>query len=744
MRRGEYWLNKVGIGLVLFAVVFLFKYSIDQGWLTPTIRVGFGLALGVALNLVGFRLYSRRRHFSLVMIGGGIATFYITGFAAFQLFELVPFAVAMAFMVAVTVLAFAVSLKQDEVIMSLIGAIGGLATPFLLHTGEGNVPKLIGYTCLLLTGTGAMYFFKGWRVLLWVSVIGGWIVGLIATDFGGIITDIPEGNLWALRGGLLFAWAMFWLMPVAREVARAVSPERWCPTSIGIGDNTFDDVLKSFLSQHVHALTVSTAMVTMAGFLTLWDLSDQETGWILMGSSLVYGMVAWTLHKSGSLGMLSFTHWAVGTMIFTDSIWWLLSGDAQLMALAAEVLVLHLISRRISRQSPAVGAHILSVILGGMLVARLFAEQATGTAIFNQQALADLWVVAVWVACSRFVRPGLERSVYILAAASLLAGVFWRELDGDLLFFAWTVEAVTLHLASRLLKDRNLALAGHIGFALLSAIFVFDRMYFTATGYPVLNRAGLTDLALVAAVVGMASSRIVRPGPERSVYFVAASAILAGLFWRELDGNLLFFVWIVEAVTLQLTARLFKDRNLVVAGHVGFGLLASIFMFDRLLDPAIGSPILNWAGMADLALVLAVVGLPYLLKEYTERVAYRVAAHVLILMLFYREFASLENGQGYVTIAWGVYSIVLLVVGLLRDHNLLRSVALGTLLLVVGKLFLVDLAHLETIWRIVLFFGFGVVFLVISYFFRAMWKSEAEPEPVPEIEKPKGDSADDR
>ena len=41
---------------------------------------------------------------------------------------------------------------------------------------------------------------------------------------------------------------------------------------------------------------------------------------------------------------------------------------------------------------------------------------------------------------------------------------------------------------------------------------------------------------------------------------------------------------------------------------------------------------------------------------------------------------------------------------------------LGTLLLVVGKLFVVDLAAVGTIWRIALFLGFGVVFLVLSYF----------------------------
>ena len=49
MRESEYWLNKIGIGLLLLGVAFLFKYSIDQGWITPAVRVGFGLAIGIIL-----------------------------------------------------------------------------------------------------------------------------------------------------------------------------------------------------------------------------------------------------------------------------------------------------------------------------------------------------------------------------------------------------------------------------------------------------------------------------------------------------------------------------------------------------------------------------------------------------------------------------------------------------------------------------------------------------------------------
>ena len=51
---------------------------------------------------------------------------------------------------------------------------------------------------------------------------------------------------------------------------------------------------------------------------------------------------------------------------------------------------------------------------------------------------------------------------------------------------------------------------------------------------------------------------------------------------------------------------------------------------------------------------------------------------------------------------------------------------MGTLLLVVGKLFLVDLARLETIWRILLFLGFGGLFLVLSYYFQNLLKPGSE------------------
>src|SRR5207247_123270 len=126
------------------------------------VRVAFGLALGTILLVAGLYVRTEHQHFSQVLLGGSVASYYITGYAAYQLYHLVEYSIAFAFMVAVTALAFFLSVRQDDVALALIGAAGGLATPFLLYTGQRSIPGLIGYACLVLLGTSAIYLYRGW------------------------------------------------------------------------------------------------------------------------------------------------------------------------------------------------------------------------------------------------------------------------------------------------------------------------------------------------------------------------------------------------------------------------------------------------------------------------------------------------------------------------------------------------------------------------------------------------------
>src|SRR3954470_12225852 len=48
-RDSEWWLSRVGVGFVVLAVLLLYVYAVDHGWITPSIRVVIGAAIGGVL-----------------------------------------------------------------------------------------------------------------------------------------------------------------------------------------------------------------------------------------------------------------------------------------------------------------------------------------------------------------------------------------------------------------------------------------------------------------------------------------------------------------------------------------------------------------------------------------------------------------------------------------------------------------------------------------------------------------------
>ncbi len=112
--KSEDWINKIGIALLLFGLAFLFKLGIDKGLLTPTVRVVFGVVLGMFLFGAGLRLRPKRLRLGQVLIGGGIATFYVTLFAAYQFYGLVSYPVAYTGMGVVTFLGFVLAVQQND------------------------------------------------------------------------------------------------------------------------------------------------------------------------------------------------------------------------------------------------------------------------------------------------------------------------------------------------------------------------------------------------------------------------------------------------------------------------------------------------------------------------------------------------------------------------------------------------------------------------------------------------------
>jgi len=94
---------------------------------------------------------------------------------------------------------------------------------------------------------------------------------------------------------------------------------------------------------------------------------------------------------------------------------------------------------------------------------------------------------------------------------------------------------------------------------------------------------------------------------------------------------------------------------------------------------------------------------------------YRIAAHVAFLAWLVTQFGPMEYGQELISLSWGIYGIVLLLLSLRLGEKGVQLAGLATLGLVAAKLLLVDMAQLDVIWRILLFMGFGAAFLGLSY-----------------------------
>ena len=160
-----------GIALVLAAIFFL-RYSIEQGWLGPPIRVAIGVIVATAL-LVVCELKAARKYevTANALDAAAIAILFATFYAARALWDLIPASVTFGLLILVTVLAVLLSIRHDSRFIAVLGLLGGFATPALLSTGENRPIPLFAYLLLLNAGLAWVAFKKGWPQLTILTLI---------------------------------------------------------------------------------------------------------------------------------------------------------------------------------------------------------------------------------------------------------------------------------------------------------------------------------------------------------------------------------------------------------------------------------------------------------------------------------------------------------------------------------------------------------------------------------------------
>ena len=243
-------------------------------------------------------------------------------------------------------------------------------------------------------------------------------------------------------------------------------------------------------------------------------------------------------------------------------------------------------------------------------------------------------------------------------------------------------------------------------------------------------------------------------------------ARLSQLAW--LGGVALFFItlifpiqfdrqWITFGWALEGAALLWLFHRLPHPGLrlTGIGLLVAAFV--RLaFNPAVleyhqrsATPIFNWYlytyGLVTVALFLGTKLLApprHLVLKSNAQAILGSLGTVLAFLLLNIEIADYFSEPGSTltfqfsgsfardmsySIAWALFALVLLVVGIVKKISAARYAALGLLCVTLVKLFFHDLAHLNQLYRIGALGGVAVIAMLASFAYQKFFSTTPKP-----------------
>ena len=139
----------------------------DNHWIGPLGRILAGLIAGCAIVLwserfrrQGFNAFS----YSLKAVGSGVL--YLSLWAAFQLYHLLPASAALGAMILVTAWNAYMAWSQNSELLAAYALAGGFATPLLLSTGGNHEIFLFTYILAIDIATVVLVRLKPWPRLL--------------------------------------------------------------------------------------------------------------------------------------------------------------------------------------------------------------------------------------------------------------------------------------------------------------------------------------------------------------------------------------------------------------------------------------------------------------------------------------------------------------------------------------------------------------------------------------------------
>jgi uncharacterized membrane protein len=120
---------RAGVILTFLGIVFLLRFSFEHGLFPLEFRLIGSALVSLVLLVYGWRLRQREGSYGLILQGGGIGILYLTIFAAFNLYQLMPALLAFSLLVIIVTLTGLLAVQQNSLALAIFAIVDGFITP---------------------------------------------------------------------------------------------------------------------------------------------------------------------------------------------------------------------------------------------------------------------------------------------------------------------------------------------------------------------------------------------------------------------------------------------------------------------------------------------------------------------------------------------------------------------------------------------------------------------------------------
>ncbi len=780
--RWPVWAGGVALAL---GGVFLVKYSVENGLISPAVRLSMSGVFGLALLIIGEFVRRRASMLKLpalknamvpgILTAAGALTLFGATYAAYAIYSYVGPSTAFAILAIVSLATVALSLLHGQALAGL-GLVASMVTPALIQSDDPSVWALFIYLTFAWAATIAASRIRDWNIVPSLANLFtlGWVMLLAADGSDFDLTAIVMNQLVMIAGIALF-WPGKASKDDAEEKEEAQSlPLRWLHAAFA----NFSHVGIKFTS----ALT---ALASAMGLLLVYS----DSGAWNPGAVHFAGIIA-ALAVAGAwwrAGIIATAFAAIGAglgaafLVFVQAS---IDGEALLTAMAVLFAASGALAFR--RHMRSFQAYVLFwgfvmwAVPLGLLVGAFYKYGAFGIDFkYGVMALVFAFYYlagAEWIHRTRPEGAWTNSIINVLAAGSYMAVIIAVHAFTDTVVTTILIAVVGMLYLLGTRKRAWLALPWMLG---LSGVIILARIGWqpSLVGDLSLSRTPFFNQLLpgygIPAVLMALGAYALKNWPDARIrnFLQALASLLmlmtAAILTRHaLNGGVLNAgapslaeqsIYTLLSVggsavlmTLDMKAPspVFRWGSMIVGGISMLSALAA-HMFT--LNPFFSGemtgayPFFNLLLLGYLMPSAAFFGLAFYAREKRPLLYVRGLSVAGALLAFlwvtlsvrrYWQGAGIADWKGFLqsemytySVVWLALGVLLLVVGSRYNAKALRLASAVLVLVAVLKVFLIDMSNLEGILRALSFIGLGGVLIGIGLFYQRSLRREVVEDP---------------